>query len=182
MAAMHCNREEVVSIAIPDRRFSDTLAVYLLPRLVLTRTLRLLENRLRTADATWQRFVRLCARVRLAHHGLRAPRREERHRHDKVSGLRANVRRGGFEARPPTPSGWGRFRAPVVLGRRAPHPVLGARAGRVAQAGRGASPEDRRGPNRRRAGLTESMAPLPDSLRCGPSLQKLSDKARLRPL
>ena len=43
---MHCNREEVVSIAIPDRRFSDTLAVYLLPRLVLTRTLRLLENRL----------------------------------------------------------------------------------------------------------------------------------------
>ena len=46
MAAMHCNREEVVSIAIPDRRFSDTLAVYLLPRLVLTRTLRLLENRL----------------------------------------------------------------------------------------------------------------------------------------
>ena len=46
MAAMHCNREEVVSIAIPYRRFSDTLAVYLLPRLVLTRTLRLLENRL----------------------------------------------------------------------------------------------------------------------------------------
>ena len=55
MAAMHCNREEVVSIAIPDRRFSDTLAVYLLPRLVLTRTLRLLENRLHsdTTGLSW---------------------------------------------------------------------------------------------------------------------------------
>ena len=62
--------------------------------------------------------------------------------------------------------------APAVLGRRAPHPVLGARAGVVAQAGRGASPEDRRGPNRRRAGLTESMAPLPDSLRGGRTTQR----------
>ena len=42
----HCNREEFVLVAKPDCRFSDTLAVYLLPRLVLTRTLRLLENRL----------------------------------------------------------------------------------------------------------------------------------------
>ena len=48
-------------------------------------------------------------------------------------------------------------------------PCAGARAGGVAQAGRGASPEDRRGRNRRRAGLTESMAPLPDSLRGGRS-------------
>ena len=54
---MHCNREEVVSIAIPDRRFSDTLAVYLLPRLVLTRTLRLWENRLAGGEfLTWGQF------------------------------------------------------------------------------------------------------------------------------
>ena len=42
----HCNREEFDAISKPDRRFLDTLAAYLLPRLVLTRTLRLLENRL----------------------------------------------------------------------------------------------------------------------------------------
>ena len=46
MAAMHCNREEFDAISKPDRRFLHTLAAYLLPRLVLTRTLRLLENRL----------------------------------------------------------------------------------------------------------------------------------------
>ena len=50
MAAMHCNREEFVSIAIPDRRFFDTLAVYLLPWLVFTKMLRLFENRL---DGAW---------------------------------------------------------------------------------------------------------------------------------
>ena len=46
MAAMHCNREEFDAISKPDCRFWDTLAVYLLLGLVLTRTLRLLENRL----------------------------------------------------------------------------------------------------------------------------------------
>ena len=42
------------------------------------------------------------------------PRRERHFRHVTVSGLRAKARRGGFEARPPTPSGWGLFRAPVA--------------------------------------------------------------------
>ena len=47
MAAMHCNREEFVSIAKPDCRFSHTLAVYLLRGLLFTKTLRLFVNRLR---------------------------------------------------------------------------------------------------------------------------------------
>jgi hypothetical protein len=42
----HCNREEFVSVAKPDCRFSHTLAVYLLQRLVFTKTLRLFEDRL----------------------------------------------------------------------------------------------------------------------------------------
>ena len=46
MAAMHCNREEFVSIAKPDCRFSHTLAVYLLRGLLFTKTLRLFVNRL----------------------------------------------------------------------------------------------------------------------------------------
>ena len=48
MAAMHCNREEFVSIAKPDCRFSHTLAVYLLRGLLFTKTLRLFVNRLRS--------------------------------------------------------------------------------------------------------------------------------------
>ena len=44
---MHCNREEFVSIAKPDCRFSHTLAVYLLRGLLFTKTLRLFVNRLR---------------------------------------------------------------------------------------------------------------------------------------
>ena len=45
MAAMHCNCEEFEAMSKPDCRVSDTLAAYLLPGLVFTRTLRLLENR-----------------------------------------------------------------------------------------------------------------------------------------
>ena len=42
----HCNREEFVSVAKPDCRFSHTLAVYLLRGLLFTKTLRLFVNRL----------------------------------------------------------------------------------------------------------------------------------------
>ena len=42
----HCNREEFVLVAKPDCRFSHSLAVYLLPGLVFTKTLRKFEDRL----------------------------------------------------------------------------------------------------------------------------------------
>ena len=65
MAAMHCNREEFVSIAKPDCRFSHTLAVYLLRGLLFTKTLRLFVNRLRAHSGTrlGKYGCALCARA-----------------------------------------------------------------------------------------------------------------------
>ena len=68
MAAMHCNREEFVSIAKPDCRFSHTLAVYLLRGLLFTKTLRLFVNRLHFGI----RFIREVARA------TTTPRKKER--------------------------------------------------------------------------------------------------------